>query len=176
MVLRCGAEWGNVIPVDGKARRVLFTGTYEHTIDDKQRLAVPADIRAQWRDEAHGSAFFAVPWPGNLIRLYTEKHFQTLAASRSLTLTPDEDEAELQATLFGLSRRVEMDKAGRIRLHEDLLAMTGLPKEVVLVGAGDRLEIRDRAAWKATQTDRLNHLPELIRRINAKKQPPPPLG
>lgn len=150
---------------------MLFTGTYEHSIDDKQRLAVPADIRAKWKDDVHGSAFYAVPWPGNLIRLYTETHFETLAASRSLTLTPDEDEAELQATLFGLTRRVEMDKAGRIRLHEDLLAMANLGKEVVLIGAGDRLEIRDRAAWKATQAERLNHLPELVRRINARKQP-----
>src|SRR5690606_37635795 len=125
----------------------------------------------QWSEDEHGSAFYAVPWPGNLIRLYTERHFRTLASSRSLTLTPDEDEAELQATLFGLSRRVEMDKAGRIRLHEDLLAMTGLSKEVVLIGAGDRLEIRDRAAWTATKNDRLNQLPELIRRINARKQP-----
>ncbi len=171
MVLRCGASWGNVLALTGKARRVLFTGTYEHTIDEKQRLAVPADIRGQWREDEHGSAFFAVPWPGNLIRLYAERHFHALASTRSLTLTPDEDEAELQATLFGLSRRVEMDKAGRIRLHEDLLAMTGLEKEVVLVGAGDRLEIRDRASWAATKAERLNQLPELIRRINAKKQP-----
>lgn len=150
---------------------MLFTGTYEHTVDEKQRLAIPSEIRSQWSDSEDGGAFFAVPWPGGLLRLYTETHFRTLASSRSLTLTPDEDEAELQATLFGMARRLEMDKAGRVRLTDDHLALAGLTKEVVLVGAGDRLEIRDRAAWKASVADRLSQLPELIRRINAKKQP-----
>lgn len=150
---------------------MLFTGTYEHSIDEKQRLAIPSEIRSQWEESEDGKAFFAVPWPGGLLRLYTETHFRRLGATRSLTLTPDEDEAELQATLFGMARRLEMDKAGRIRLTDDHIALAGLSREVVLVGAGDRLEIRDRAAWKASVADRLNQLPELIRRINAKKQP-----
>lgn len=143
---------------------MLFTGHYEHVIDAKQRLAIPADIRARWRPESDGLAWFAVPWPGGVIRLYTEARFAALASSRSQTLTPDEDEAEIQATLFGLSRRVELDAAGRIRLPEDLLRLTGLSGEIALIGAGDRLEIRDRASWQASMEQRLASLPGLIAR------------
>lgn len=145
-------------------RWVLFTGQYEHVIDAKQRLAIPADIRSRWRPETDGLAWFAVPWPGGVIRLYTESRFNALAESRSQTLTPDEDEAEIQASLFGLSRRVEMDSAGRVRLPEDMLQLTGVNGEVALIGAGDRLEIRDRASWQASMAQRLASLPGLIAR------------
>lgn len=143
---------------------MLFTGHYEHVIDAKQRLAIPSDIRSRWRPETDGLAWFAVPWPGGVIRLYTESRFSSLASTRSQTLTPDEDEAEIQATLFGLSRRVEMDAAGRIRLPEDLLRLTSLSGEIALIGAGDRLEIRARAEWNASMEQRLASLPGLIAR------------
>lgn len=148
---------------------MLFTGHYEHTIDAKNRLAIPAEVRSRWQTERDGAAWFAVPWRKGLIRLYTETDFHQRANSRPLTLTPDEDEAELQATLFGLSSRLEIDAAGRVRLPEDMLAMTELTGDVVLVGAGDRLEIRDRAEWRRSKSERLAQLPELMARISAKR-------
>jgi len=149
---------------------VLFTGTFEHTIDAKSRLAIPADIRSRWDPTKDGAAWYAVPWDKGLIRLYTEVDFQKRAEAVELTLTPDEDEAELQATLFGLSARIEPDAAGRIRLPEEMLRFTGLPAEVVLVGARDRLEIRDRSEWKASTEDRLSQMKDLVNRISAKKR------
>lgn len=148
---------------------MLFTSQHEHTIDAKQRLAIPSEIRSRWRAETEGTAWFAVPWPGGLIRLYPERAFEIRASSGELTLTPDEDEAELQATLFGLSARLEMDSAGRIRFPEEMLSLVGLGTEVVLVGAGDRLEVRDRAEWSRSRADRLGQLPELMARISARK-------
>jgi len=148
---------------------VLFTGQYEHTIDAKNRLSIPADIRSRWNAEHDGTSWYAVPWRNGLIRLYTQTDFHARAKSRPLTLTPDEDEAELQATLFGLSAELEIDSAGRVRLPEDMLAMVSMPTEVVLVGAGDRLEIRSRAEWLASKQERLAQLPGLLSRISARK-------
>lgn len=148
---------------------MLFTGQYEHTIDAKHRLSIPADIRQRWNTEQDGTSWYAVPWRQGLIRLYTQTDFHARAASRPLTLTPDEDEAELQASLFGLSAELEIDSAGRVRLPEDMLVSVSMPAEVVLVGAGDRLEIRSRAEWLASKQQRLAQLPELLSRISAKR-------
>lgn len=123
-----------------------------------------------WVSKRDGDAWYAMPWPTGVIRLYTEAKFEALAAGHSLTLTPEEDEAELQVNLFGLSRRVEMDAAGRIRLPDELLSLTGLSGEVALVGAGDRLEIHDRAAWRGAIKERLQKLPGLVSRSAAKKR------
>lgn len=148
---------------------MLFTGHYEHSIDAKHRLAIPADIRARWRPEEHGGAWCAVPWVGQVIRLYTEADFNRRADAYSQSLTPDPDQAELQATLFGMTARLEMDSAGRIRLPEELLQLAELGSEVVLVGAGDWLEIRDRAEWRRSKKQRLQQLPDLIARLEQKR-------
>jgi len=141
---------------------VLFTGHYEHLIDAKNRLAIPADIRSRWKAEECGGAWFAIPWPGGIIRLYTEVDFNHRAADYSSSLTPSKNQAELQATLFGLTQRLEPDAAGRIRIPEEHLALTGLPREVTLVGAGEWLEIRNRATWRASIKERLEQLPKLL--------------
>jgi MraZ protein len=155
---------------------VLFTGSYEHTIDSKNRLAIPADIRSRWSPEVDGSAWYATPWPGGSIRLYTETMFVHRSADYSSTLTPDPDQAELLTTLFGLARRVEMDSAGRIRLPEETLALVGLGSEVALVGAGDWLDIRDRAAWRESTRSRLEGLPGLMKRLEEKRRGSPDGG
>lgn len=147
---------------------MLFTGSYEHTIDAKSRLAIPADIRARWSPDADGAAWYAVPWTGGTIRLYTEAVFNDRAKRYSASLTPDPDQAELLTTLFGLAKRLEMDSAGRVRMPEETLSLTGLAAEVALVGAGDWLEIRDRAAWRGSMQDRLAALPDLMARVERK--------
>lgn len=148
---------------------MLFYGEYEHTIDAKGRLAIPARIRKRWNPDADGDAWFAVPWRTGLIRLYTDRMFHELAVSKEPTLTPDEDEAEIEATLFGLCTRLEMDSAGRILLPEEMLARTSLGPEVVLIGARDRLEIRDRAEWRKSKPSRMEQMPESLRRARARR-------
>lgn len=152
---------------------MFFSGQHEHTIDSKRRLAIPSHIRAAWDPAEHGAGWYAVPWIDGIIRLYPEKWFYPLArqaGERARSLTPDQDHAEALATLFGSSERLTMDSAGRVRLSEDMLELVGLGPEVVLVGVGDWMEIRDRAAWMAGRRDRLSRLRELLGR----SQPPRP--
>lgn len=149
---------------------MLFSGHSDHTIDAKLRLAIPAKYRNQLDPERDGSAWFCVPWPGGVLRLYVEKQFQELAAQSPQSLTPDEDEADLESHLFGFAERLEMDGQGRIgipRQHLDLAGLTS--SEVVIVGARNRLEVRDRAAWLAGQQERFAKLPALVARIEAKR-------
>lgn len=148
---------------------MLFTGQAELTIDAKQRLAIPAKYRAQWDPAKHGNAWICVPWPGGILRLYPETRFEQLADSGRGTLIPDRDEADLEATLFGFAERLEMDSAGRVVLPRGHLERTGLTGEVLVIGARDRLEVRDRGAWRSTEPDRFNSLPELVARIQAKR-------
>lgn len=151
---------------------MLFTGSYEHTIDSKNRLAIPAEIRSQWRPEVDGQAWYALPWTGGQIRLYTEATFVDRSSRYSSSLTPDPDRAEMLTTLFGLARRVEMDSAGRVRLPDETLSLTGLSGEVALVGSGEWLTVRDRAAWKASMRSRMEELQALMVRVEQKERGP----
>jgi len=149
---------------------VLFTGFSEHAIDTKQRLAIPAKYRNQWEAARDGNAWFCFPWATGQLRLYTESTFTRLAQSNGddAKLAPDPDVALLKSRLFGITERLEMDSAGRIqvpKLHMELIGLTG---EVAVVGAGDHLEIWDRATWIANLRSNVNSLTELAQRVQAK--------
>jgi MraZ protein len=148
---------------------MLFTGHAELTIDAKQRLAVPAKYRNQWDDARDGKAWYCVPWPGGILRLYTERCFEGLATQKHQTLTPDEDASALEADLFSLAERIEPDSAGRISLPKQHLELSELGTEVVVIGAGNRLEVRDRAAWQQTLAQRFARLPTLVAKIESRK-------
>jgi MraZ protein len=148
---------------------VLFTGQAEASIDAKERLAVPSKYRSQWNAARDGEAWMCVPWPGGILRLYTENRFTELATQVRGTLAPDEDQAALDAALFSAAERLEMDSTGRVRIPRRQLELAGLGTEVMVIGARDRLEVRDRAAWKAAEAERFNALPSLVARIEAKK-------
>ena len=147
---------------------MLFTGQAEITIDAKQRLAIPAKFRSRV-ETASGDgpppAWYCVPWPHEgVLRLYTEGDFERMADDGAHTLTPDQDVADLETTLYGLAERVEQDKSGRVRLPAKLIELTGLPADVVVVGARNRLEVRDRQAWESSLADRFQQLRDLVAR------------
>lgn len=151
---------------------VLFTGYAEATFDAKQRLSIPAKYRRSASSagtEETQVAWYCFPWREGIIRIYPEETFERLASDGSATLFPDEDEAEFAAAFFGMVERVEMDSAGRVILPRPMVQMANLSGEVVIVGARDRLEVRDKAAWLAAAPQRLANLPSLLARIESRK-------
>lgn len=149
-----------------------FTGQAEGTIDAKQRLAIPAKFRNRWSPEHDGVTWFCVPWPEtNSLRLYTEKMHNDLftAGRRDPSLTPDEDQAELDVILHSVTEQVDVDSNNRIRLPAWQVEALKLPKEVIVLGAGDRLEIRARDAWQSEFNDRLAKMAQLSKTLSAKR-------
>lgn len=150
---------------------MLFTGYAEATFDAKQRLSIPAKYRrsaSNGREETQ-VAWYCFPWREGIIRIYPEETFERLASEGSATLFPDEDEAEFAAAFYGMVERVEMDSAGRVILPRQTVQDAKLGNEVVIVGARDRLEVRDKAAWLAASPQRLANLPSLLARIESRK-------
>lgn len=147
---------------------MLFTGTSDHTIDSKLRLALPAKQRDQvGRDKV---VWYCVPWPGVGLRLYVEDTFEVLSRRAGESLTPGPDEADLETTLFGLAEKLEMDGQGRVALPKRLLELAGLRNaEVVVVGVRNRLEVRDRVAWEAGLQERFAKMAELVQRVESKR-------
>lgn len=141
---------------------MLFTGQYEHSIDQKGRIAIPAKFRSQWDPETDGDAWYCVPWPEDrVLRLYTQATFNELASRWNQSLTPSATQARLHRGFFGLAERLEEDKQGRVVLPRHHLELTGLGSEVVVVGALNRLEVTDRAKWLEGLKTTFESLPAL---------------
>jgi MraZ protein len=152
--------------LDGHA--LIFTGTYEHSIDAKNRLAIPAELRDQlldaYREKSLDPVFFYVTiGDGKALRLYTEEAFEQRAAELDRSEWETDELLEYEELLFSMSRRVELDKQGRIRLPEQLLAQVGLGSEVVLIGVKDHIQIRDRKTWQEHVHEVLGRNPGILR-------------
>ena len=149
-----------------------FTGQAEATIDAKQRLAIPAKFRNRWSPEHDGTTWFCVPWPETgALRLYTEKMHNDLftAGRRDPSLTPDEDQAELDVILHSVTEQVDVDANNRIRLPAWQVEHLNLPKEVIVLGAGDRLEIRALDDWQSEFKDRLTKMAQLSKSLSSRR-------
>lgn len=150
---------------------MVFTGTYEHTIDAKHRLAIPARIRSLLqRDAAAGSQglgaggvlLYVVLSKGNVLCLYTEAEFDRRAQELERSERDPDEVLEYEELRFSLAEPVEMDAAGRIRLPDHLLDMAGIGNDVVLLGVKDHLQIRDRQVWYAHRDARLKERPDML--------------
>jgi MraZ protein len=145
---------------------VIFTGVSEVTVDAKGRLAIPAKYRNAWDTQRDGGAWFSVPWPGGVLRLYTEGAFNALSQIPRDSFTAGEDRDRFDTAFFSQAERLEMDASGRILLPKRHLRLTALTDEVVVVGARNRLEVWPRASWEAEEERRFATLPEVIRKMD----------
>jgi MraZ protein len=128
--------------------RLLF-GNYDLTIDDKNRMLVPSEIRKAIDPQTDGEAFYLVTGINHKLWLYPEKYYETLADRMQSEITPEDDALALDQLLFGMASKVEWDKQGRVLIPERVLRKSGLGKEVTLIGMRDHAEIWNRADWDA---------------------------
>ncbi len=149
---------------------VLFTGEYEHTIDAKSRLAIPAEIRAGLEAAHHGTAFYVAPGTADTLWLWPERLFEKMAAASEASLLPDEDLLEFEELLYSQACRADLDKAGRIRIPERLLTMAGLGSSVTLLGVKDHLELRDPQRWARQRDDKLAKQSDIMMRARRAMQ------
>ncbi len=145
---------------------LVFTGTYEHTIDSKNRMAIPADIRTAMRKAGRSRAgpivVYATLGEGQSLYVYTARGFEQRAAELIDSQNDPDRLLVYERMWFSLASRVEIDTAGRIRLPESLMQRAKIGREVVLLGVNDHMEIRDRAVWQEYVEQILTEQPQLL--------------
>lgn len=137
---------------------MIFTNQYEHGIDGKNRLAIPAKWRSRLDPARDGNGFYVVPGtPPTTLWLYTERHFEALAQQVQSELIQDEDVLRFVQDFFPRADLVELDSQGRVLISEKMLKDAGLGKEVIVCGALDHIEIRspeEHKKWSAEGQER----------------------
>jgi len=147
---------------------MIFTGHYEHTIDAKNRLAVPRKYRNRLDPEADGSALVLAPGrPMDRLWLYTEREFERLASRTKSTLIPSEDQLFFDQIFFPLAEYLDLDSQGRVLIPDKMLDMTKLPREVMVCGVRDHIEVRSREAFNAEMQSAIDKFSEYQLRAQA---------
>jgi transcriptional regulator MraZ len=122
----------------------LFFGEYEHTIDDKSRLTLPA----RFRERLAAGVVLAKGLDGN-IAVYPRDAWSETVEARLAALDPLTREArELRRFFFAGAADAELDRNGRVLVPPALARHARLGRDVVVAGVYDHLEIWDRSAWE----------------------------
>jgi MraZ protein len=143
---------------------VSFLGEYEHSIDAKQRLAIPAEIRNELDPEIHGDRLVLAPGANGYLWIWPETTFNALArAAMDGSFLSDDEMLEFRQEIFSQSSWLTIDSAKRVRIPEARLAEYGISGTVMVLGVGDHLELVDANAWKALREQRKGRRMEIWR-------------
>ena len=122
----------------------MLLGEYEHTIDDKNRLTLPAKFRRAFVD-----GIVVTRGMDGCLYAFTRADWEGVVSGRFSTLDPLLKEGRrMQRFFFSAAAEGELDKQGRVMIPAALMQHANLGREVVVAGVYDHLEIWDRAKWR----------------------------
>ena len=122
----------------------MFIGSYQHNLDAKGRLTMPAEFR----DEL-GSVVYVTRGFEGCLSVYSEEDFMNIF-NRLKTLKDSNKEARQYIRMFSVNtKKAEIDKMGRINLPGNLIQLAELKKSCLILGAIDRIEIWDEEKWNS---------------------------
>jgi MraZ protein len=122
----------------------MLLGEHEHTLDDKNRITLPAKLRAAFA----GGVVLTRGLDGCLFA-YPRVDWERLVESTlgSLDLLSQEGR-RVHRFFFSGATEAELDRQGRVMIPAALIKHAGLGREVVVAGVRDHLEIWDGATWR----------------------------
>lgn len=123
--------------------KYLFYGEYQHTVDQKGRIIIPAKFR-----EGLGEKFIITKGLDNCLFVYSEDEWLNLETKlRSLPFT-NKDARAFVRFFFAGAGECELDKQGRILIPQNLRDHGKLDRDVYIIGVSTRVEIWDKTKWE----------------------------
>ena len=143
----------------------MLLGEHDHTIDDKNRLTLPAKFRKPF-----GEGIVVTRGMDRCLYAYTRGDWEHLVESRLAELDPLSREARLmQRFFFAGAAEAELDKQGRFMVPPALIEHAKLGRDVVVAGVYDHVEIWDRAAWREQLKEVEGSAEHVAERLAAKR-------
>jgi MraZ protein len=141
---------------------LTFRGIFEHSLDAKHRLTVPAKFRAALAEGVVLAPYAELPGAPRTLAIWTPEGFDAFMAEVVGGRNPAEAEVrKLKRFYFNMSADLELDNAYRVMVPTHLMEYAGLDKEVTVTGSGECLEVWDRAQHQANLEELLTEIPDL---------------
>ena len=121
----------------------MFLGTFEHVIDNKNRLRIPP----KFRKDMQSGMVISKGNDGCLFLLPQEEFDLILSKVRNLPLFDSTAQLPLRL-LFSSASMVEEDNQGRFLLPNTLKTFAKINKKILFVGVGTRIEIWSKEVWQ----------------------------
>ena len=148
-VVNSGSKWGFVVEKHHKSGEMvkggdseMFLGQYQHSIDAKGRLIVPAKFR-----DGLGERFVVTKGLDNCLFAYPQEEWKVFEEKlKQLPLT-NPGARKFVRFFFAGAVECELDNQGRIMVPPHLREYAGLKKDIVSIGVNNRIEIWNKDSW-----------------------------
>ena len=121
----------------------MFVGTFEHALDGKGRVVLPASFRAELAHRGFLSQL------DECLGLWTEAGFTEVANRLTQKIREGGAPQEARRAFAANAHEVSPDSQGRITIPQRLREFARLERDVVVIGAIDRIEIWSAERWRA---------------------------
>ena len=120
-----------------------FFGTYEHSLDDKGRVILPARIRARL-----SGAVYLTQHLDSCVAMWTLEQFEKEVAAQLAAAESGPRERNEVRDWSASVHEVELDRQGRMAIPQQLRSYAGLEQEVLVIGAINRVELWSPERWR----------------------------
>jgi MraZ protein len=121
----------------------MFLGEYQHSLDAKGRVILPA----RFREQLEGGAVMTVGVDGALV-VYPPADFERVAQKLQAVRERGVRERQAAAAFFAGANEFTPDKQGRVAIPQNLRTLAQLEREVVVAGGYDHIEIWDAERYR----------------------------
>ena len=138
----------------------MLIGQYEHTIDSKKRLALPAKFRGELGDKV-----IITKGIESCLVVYTQKEWQVMSEKLGNLPMSQSEARSLPRVILASAMEVALDKLGRILIPDYLKNYAILKKNVVVCGLSNRLEIWDAEKWEDYRKKAEKGIEEIVSKL-----------
>ncbi len=129
---------------------MMFTGTYENSIDDKNRMIIPA----KYRNQLGGVCMLARGFD-KCLYIYAMEDWNVLVDKMRRLRQTDRDMRKFIREFFSNATECPLDSQGRILIPQNLRNYAGIRKELITMGALDKIEVWSREVYNDPEGENL---------------------
>ena len=129
----------------------MLVGEYQHSLDDKNRVSLPAKFRAEL-----GKRVVVTKGLDGCLFVYSESEWLKFAEKLSDMPMGQSDTRAFNRFMLGSAGEVDVDSSGRILIPSHLTEFAALSNQIVLAGVMTRVELWNTESWK-TYTNSIEH-------------------
>jgi len=140
----------------------VLLGEYTQRLDAKNRLTLPAKLRAAFAEGAVVTKGF-----DGCLFVFPREGWNSFVESRLERLDPFSKESrDLGRWFYGGANECELDGQGRVMLTQPLIGHARLDKEIVVAGARDYLEVWNAEAWSRQRAESEGSVEDVAERLS----------
>lgn len=137
-----------------------MTGEYQHTLDSKGRIFIPAKLR-----EELGEVLYLTVSDEKCLWAYSIEAWHDFVEK---VRTMQYIDRKRMRPFFACAAKCELDSQGRVLLPQGLREFAGLRKNVSVIGCDDHAEIWDSDNWAPVHIDEINpnYIASVMKELN----------